>query len=79
MEASFTRLNRQNRADEQGALEALARQGIHFIQPSDEERQDWERHAASTIRDLSQDEQFSPALLQQIQALIQDYRRQHPD
>ena len=79
MEATFARLNRQNREDEQGALKALAGQGIRFIQPRGEERQGWERHAASTIRDLSQGEQFSPAMLQQIQELIRDYRRQHTD
>lgn len=79
MQATFAQLNRQNRKDEQGALEALAQQGIRFIQPNADERRGWEEHAAMAIGEDTNDNSFSQPKLKQIQALILEYRIQHPD
>jgi len=79
MQDAFTRLNRQNRKDEKGALAALAQEGITFIKPSPQELAGWERHAAHTIAEMDDGRRFSHALLKQIEGLIQDYRTQpHP-
>ncbi len=78
MDATFAQLNQKNREDELDALKALAQQGIQFIQPSTEERQEWEKHASLTIENGTKDNQFSQAKLKQIQTLIQAYRTQHP-
>ena len=69
------KLNRQNRQDEAGALQALANQGIEIIHPSQEERAAWEKHAEQTLKTLDIGERFTAGLLQQMQTLIREYRQ----
>ena len=78
MDETFAELNKKNRNDEKNALKALTQQGVQLIQPSKAERAGWERHAAQTIGDHNNGSHFSRAKLQQIQTLIQGYRKRHP-
>ncbi len=74
LQATFTKLDQQNRQDNLQALEALRQQGIEFIQPSLEQRRDWETHANTTLQKLASEGLFSPQMLSRMQNLIQAQR-----
>jgi TRAP-type C4-dicarboxylate transport system substrate-binding protein len=74
LQATFTQLDQQNRQDNLQALEALRQQGIEFIQPSLEQRRDWETHANATLQKLATEGLFSPQMLSRMQNLIQAQR-----
>lgn len=74
LQTTFANLDRQNRKENQQALEALQQQGIEFIQPSLEQRLAWENHANRTLETLTDEGLFSRKMLKQMQDLIQAQR-----
>ncbi len=75
---TFAELDRQNRADNLQALDALRQQGIEFIQPTLEQQQAWETHANTTLKALAGEGLFSPQMLERMQTLIQAQRNVNP-
>ncbi len=74
LQETFERLDRQNRVDNQQALEALRQQGIEFTQPSHEQRLAWEKHAHRILYALADDGQLDKKMLHQMSDLIQSQR-----
>jgi len=74
MSGVFERLNRINRNDNQSALEALQKQGIDFITPSEVETQRWRASLDSAMQKLLQQGLFNPAMLEQLKGHLQTFR-----
>ncbi|MEW8396877.1 MAG: TRAP transporter substrate-binding protein DctP [Candidatus Thiodiazotropha sp.] len=73
--ATFDRIDRQNRMDNEKALAALQKQGIEFVSPSADQQQAWEQHANTTLNKLSEEKLFSKAMFSRMQTLVQQYRK----
>ncbi|MEW8452139.1 MAG: TRAP transporter substrate-binding protein DctP [Candidatus Thiodiazotropha sp.] len=73
--ATFDRIDRQNRMDNEKALAALQKQGIEFVSPSTDQQQAWEQHANTTLNKLSEEKLFSKAMFSRMQTLVQQYRK----
>ncbi|MET0072039.1 MAG: TRAP transporter substrate-binding protein DctP [Candidatus Thiodiazotropha sp.] len=73
--ATFDRIDRQNRMDNEKALAALRKQGIEFVSPSADQQQAWEQHANTTLNRLSEEKLFSKAMFSRMQGLVQQYRK----
>ncbi|WP_428633687.1 TRAP transporter substrate-binding protein DctP [Sedimenticola sp.] len=75
MEARFQQINAKNRQDNLGARAALQQQGIQFYQPMDGERASWQQLIDKVEANLKQENRLDPALVQQLQQLLDSYRK----
>ncbi len=73
--SAFQALNSRNREDEKKALVALKKQGITFIEPTTQGKQEWAQTAAATVKALENDGLFSPELFRKVQGLLDEYRQ----
>ena len=72
--ATLAELDRSAREDTEQARQALARQGVTFVQPSDEMRQRWSSVAAAATQTLVGRQHYDPALLADIQRVLGEHR-----
>ncbi|MCU7904889.1 MAG: TRAP transporter substrate-binding protein DctP [Candidatus Thiodiazotropha sp. (ex Epidulcina cf. delphinae)] len=75
LEATFISINRKNRKDNIQALAALKRQGIEFVYPSPGQQSAWEKHAKTTLEKLRKEGIFDANMLNRMQTLILQKRR----
>jgi TRAP-type C4-dicarboxylate transport system substrate-binding protein len=75
MSAVFKRLNKQNRKDDAGAIQALRDQGIEFIKPSEKETARWQRSVNIAMEKLLQQGIFDPAILKRIESELTAQRK----
>lgn len=71
----FRELDRQNRADNERARQALRSQGITFVELAPSERRNWFGVVTSAVERLGREGVFTPALLQREQGHLDEYRR----
>lgn len=74
MDAAFLRLNKLNRTDNEGAREALRKQGIEFITLSAEEQKRWQQFANDAIDQLKDKGVYTPSLLEELRGYLMAYR-----
>lgn len=72
----FQRLNRQNRADNNSALEALKAQGITFVTSNLEKRREWQDIVSNSMDKLIANQLFDPAIHQRLLGYLTTYRAQ---
>ncbi|NLC71616.1 MAG: TRAP transporter substrate-binding protein DctP [Desulfuromonadaceae bacterium] len=70
----YQEFDRQNRADNQAALEALVKQGLQVVKPDDEELALWRRKAEEVNLGLEQEGAFAPARYRELQGHLADFR-----
>jgi TRAP-type C4-dicarboxylate transport system substrate-binding protein len=69
-------LDANSRSDNKEAREALAGQGVIFVDPTDETRARWEQIAAAASKKLIARRAYDRALLAEIEKLLETYRAQ---
>lgn len=69
-------LDRENRASDAQAREALRKQGIQFVEPAPEELARWRAIAGKAAESLSSQGTYTPQLLQQLEQSLATYRAQ---
>jgi len=69
-------LDATSRSDNAEAREALARQGVEFVDPTDETRAKWDEIAATATKKLVAQRDYNPATMAMIEDLVEDYRSQ---
>ncbi|MEJ2622313.1 MAG: TRAP transporter substrate-binding protein DctP, partial [Candidatus Thiodiazotropha sp.] len=77
LQSTFVKLNQQNRKDNIAALSALKKQGIEFINPTEQQQQAWEQHANKTLKGMHHEGVVSVELLEKMQSLIKQQRNSH--
>ena len=69
-------LDATSRSDNAEAREALARQGVEFVDPTDETRARWDEIAATATKKRVAQRDYDPATMAMIEDLVEDYRSQ---
>jgi TRAP-type C4-dicarboxylate transport system substrate-binding protein len=78
LSATSANLDRKTRADDKEARAALAKQGVTFVDPTDDTRADWDVIAAKATKKLVGDRGYDPKLYAEIEKLLAEYRGAHP-
>ena len=73
----FKDLDEVNRADNESARAALQSQGIEFVHPNTDERDNWESIARNGREKMIGRAKYTPALVDEMLGYIQEYRTQH--
>jgi len=74
MRRANLRLDATSRTDNEEAREALAAQGVVFIDPPDETRAKWDEIAEIATKKLIAERGYDPALLAEVEGLLKAYR-----
>ncbi|MBN1141423.1 MAG: TRAP transporter substrate-binding protein DctP [Deltaproteobacteria bacterium] len=71
----YAGFDRQNRADNQAAFEALIAQGLQVVQPPASELSRWREKSALVNRSLEEEGAFNAALYRQMQGHLAEFRK----
>ena len=75
MERAYQTLNRNARGSDKSSWEALARQGISFVEPTQADRQYWQDLMSAEMERLADKGVFSLKMLKTLRRHLDDYRR----
>ena len=68
-------ISEQNRKDNNAAREVLKKQGIRFIMPEAERRQEWNDRVSQAMTELARQGHLSETMLQTLRRHLHDYRQ----
>jgi TRAP-type C4-dicarboxylate transport system substrate-binding protein len=74
MEGIYRRFDQSGVVDNQDALQALLDSGLELVEPDVAEASQWREIVNRSNRQLAANGQFDPALLERMQALIEEFR-----
>ena len=77
LSAVSVNLDRKTRADDKEARAALAKQGVTFVDPTEEALAEWDVIAAKATKELVGGRGYDPKLYAEIQQLLEEYRAAH--
>ena len=72
--ATYTRMEQQSRRDDEQAEKALQATGIRIVTADANDVAAWRKIIANTNRRLGAEGVFNPRLLDQVTAILQEYR-----
>jgi TRAP-type C4-dicarboxylate transport system substrate-binding protein len=75
MKSTFEKINEQNRIDNKSAREALEKQGVNFVNLSNEILENWKQTATQAIERFTKENTLDPSLLARIQEMLTGYRK----
>ena len=67
-------IDSRSRIDNQKAREALVKQGVSIVEPTEETRTKWTEIAAAATEKLLDQREYDPALLAEVEELLESYR-----
>jgi TRAP-type C4-dicarboxylate transport system substrate-binding protein len=76
MAQAFADMDKQNEVDEAGARDALAQNGIEFVELSDEDKARWEDLATSAVKELASKEIYPVDIFKNLQQRLDDMRQE---
>lgn len=71
-------MDQKTRDDDGNARAALVKQGVTFVDPTDETRAEWIQIATKATRQLLDERSYDPKIVAEIQRLLAEYRASHP-
>lgn len=74
MDRLYDEFDVQNRKDNGNAREALAQQGVDFVQPTDETMTQWRETAKRVNREMAEEGEFPVELTERAYRLLDEYR-----
>ena len=74
MTSVFKKLDQINRSDNIQALDALSKQGVAIVTPTDEEKKDWQAAVLKTVEELTQKGVVSNTIADAMYNHLNDYR-----
>jgi TRAP-type C4-dicarboxylate transport system substrate-binding protein len=77
MTQAYKKIDAQNRKDNESAYDALLKQGIKLVEPSAEEISEWYSKAEVAQQQAVTEGFFSPAIADELDRYLQDYRQQN--
>jgi TRAP-type C4-dicarboxylate transport system substrate-binding protein len=69
-----TTLDGTSRSDNEEARQALVKQGVELVHPSDETHSKWEEIAAAATERLVEQQGYDPSIMAMIDELLSSYR-----
>ncbi len=75
--AASVDLDRKTRSDDKEARAALVKQGVTFVDPTEETLAEWDVIAAKATKTLVGERGYDPTLYADIQQLLEEYRAAH--
>ncbi|MEK9711666.1 MAG: TRAP transporter substrate-binding protein DctP [Thalassolituus sp.] len=76
MAEAFASMDAQNEIDEAGARDALAQNGIEFVELSDEDKQAWETLATSAVKELADKGIYPVDVFKKLQQRLAEMRQE---
>lgn len=75
MQLAFAKMDKQNEMDETKAKQAMKKQGMGFLQVSNQDKQKWQIYSAKTLEELKGGNVYPHALYQKLMLKLRDYRQ----
>ncbi|TPD50326.1 MAG: C4-dicarboxylate ABC transporter, partial [Thalassolituus maritimus] len=76
MAEAFASMDAQNEKDEAGARDALAQNGIEFVELSEEDKQAWEELATGVVDELASKEIYPVEVFKRLQQRLEEMRQE---
>lgn len=76
MAEAFASMDAQNEKDETGARDALAQNGIEFVELSEEDKQAWEELATGVVDELASKEIYPVEVFKRLQQRLEEMRQE---
>lgn len=74
LESTIAKLDKDSRAENIAAFDAIQQQGLKLVTPSEAEMADWQTYADKATRELVEEGEISAAMLQRLEALLAEHR-----
>ncbi|ASK34716.1 C4-dicarboxylate ABC transporter [Alcanivorax sp. N3-2A] len=74
LDARFDDIDRDSREQNRAAFQAIQKQGLETVTPSDEQRAEWKRYADKATAELVREGQITQPMLDRLNQALSDYR-----